>query len=60
MNNTKREFNVDSKIDLQRYNEFLSNRGWKLPCPFILEEPYISIPTMIIDKIVHKYINTNG
>lgn len=53
----KKKFDVDNKQDLEVFSNFLKNGGWgKTGCPFITEEPFISIPDMIKDKITRKYL----
>jgi hypothetical protein len=48
----KRYFDVKSKKDLDVYKNFLLNKGWGSDCcPFLVEEPYLSIPYMIQEKI---------
>ena len=54
----KRHFNVNSKVDREIYRNFLVKGGWGSEgCPFLLEEPYNSIPYMIQEKIVCKTLN---
>ena len=54
----KRNFNVSDKKDLAVYKKFLVKGGWGAEgCPFALEHPFISIPTMIQDKIVKGLLN---
>ena len=50
-------FDIDSKKHVEQYRDFLlhdkcGNEG----CPFILEFPYLTIPDMIKDKLVHKFL----
>jgi hypothetical protein len=48
----KRQFDVASKDDLRVYKHFLETGNWgKIPCPFELEWPWLSIPDMISHKI---------
>lgn len=54
---TKRTFDIDSEEDLDAFREFLVNSRWGLSgCPFLLEYPYVSVPDMIKDKIVHQFM----
>jgi hypothetical protein len=54
---TKRFFNVANKKDVAMYTYFLQNASWGGEgCPFILEEPFLTIPDMIKDKLVHKFL----
>lgn len=51
----KRYFDLKNKVDMKMYKYFLANARWGgNGCPFILEYPYLSIPDMIKDKIVHN------
>lgn len=53
----KRYFNLKSKVDMKLYKHFLTTASWGgAGCPFILEYPYLSVPDMIKDKIVHSYV----
>lgn len=55
----KREFNVNSKKDLADYRNFLQTNSWgSRGCPFVLEYPYLTIPDMIKDKLIGKYIDS--
>ena len=53
----KRLFDVTSKKDLAIYKKFLQTGAWGNDCcPFALEEPFITIPDMIKDKVVHHFL----
>ena len=56
--NKKRKFDINNKQDVEIYKHFLVNHDWKLTgtCPFILEFPYLTIPDMIKDKLIRKYL----
>jgi hypothetical protein len=49
---------MNSKEDVEIYKYFLVNNNWKNVgiCPFELEYPYISVPDMIKDKLVRKFL----
>jgi hypothetical protein len=50
----KRFFDPKSKQDMAEARHFFKEMSWgKNPCPFLLEFPYESVPSMIKDKIVH-------
>lgn len=54
---TKRYFDVNSKKDIEIFRGFLTNNAWGgACCPFELEEPFLSIPEMIKDKMVRKQL----
>lgn len=52
----KREFNPNSKEDLQEYQHFLANSSWKNGCPFVLEWPFLNVLDMIKHKIVYRHL----
>jgi hypothetical protein len=54
----KRPFDLNSKKDVDIYKHFLKNNNWKITgsCPFEIEYPYLSVPDMIKDKLVRKYL----
>lgn len=56
--NERRKFDVDNKDDVEIYKYFLVNNDWKVvgSCPFELEYPYNSVPDMIKDKLVRKFL----
>ena len=52
----KRYFNENDKKDVAVAKYFFEKHSWRMSngCPFILEYPYLSVPDMIKDKLVHK------
>ena len=54
----KRKFDLNSKKDVEIYKSFLETNSWKITgsCPFQLEFPYLTVPDMIKDKLVRKYL----
>lgn len=54
----KRKFDLNNKRDVEIYKSFLQTNSWKITgsCPFELEYPYNSVPDMIKDKLVRKYL----
>lgn len=53
----RRQFSSSSKTDLNAYKIFLTNNGWGTGgCPFLLEEPFDSIPGMIENKIIKHFL----
>ena len=53
----KRLFDVTSKKDIAVYKKFLESGAWGIECcPFALEEPYISVPDMIKDKLIYYFL----
>jgi hypothetical protein len=53
----KKIFDPNDANDVKCYKSFLKNSSWGVTgCPFILENPYLSIPHMIQDKIVRNLL----
>jgi hypothetical protein len=52
--NQKYLFNPKNKEHVFLLKQFLQSYKWGKPCPFLLEEPYVTIPDMIKDKYI-KY-----
>lgn len=51
----RRFFDENSKKDIAVAKQFFTKHSWGTNgCPFILEYPYMSIPDMIRDKVIHK------
>ena len=51
-------FDATNKKHLKDYAEFLKYNNWKSGCRYLLEDPYMDIPTMINEKIVHHFLNS--
>ena len=50
-------FDVKNKQHVEMYRGFLVNSYWGITgCPFELEFPYLSIPDMIKDKLIKKFL----
>ena len=56
----KRYFDVNSRKDIQSYKFFLKENAWGTTCPFVLEYPYLSVPDMIKDKLIHKFLKVKN
>ena len=52
----KREFNPNSKVDLQEYQYFITHSKWKEGCPFVLEWPFLNVLDMIKHKIIYRHL----
>ena len=51
----RRFFDEKSKKDIAAAKQFFTKFCWGTDgCPFIFEYPYLSIPDMIRDKLIHK------
>jgi len=54
---TKRVFDPTNEDDKGLYREYLRNKGWGVDgCPFILEFPHLTIPSMINDKLIYHFL----
>ena len=50
-------FKITDKNHVEMYRNFLRTGAWgKGGCPFELEFPYTTIPDMIKDKLIHKFL----
>jgi len=49
-------FNPANKQHRLDYAQFIKYNNWKTGCRYLLEEPYMDIPTMIHDKLVNYYL----
>lgn len=51
-------FDVNKQTDVDAYAKFLKTGSWNHTkgCPFILEFPYLTVPDMIKDKLIHKLL----
>ena len=57
MSKQRRQFNVNNSADCSVFAKFLKNGAWgKDGCPFEIEDPWLSIPDMIKDKLARKYL----
>lgn len=57
----KRLFNPKNKKDVAEYKDFLRTGGWgKGGCPFVLVFPYMTVPHMIQDKIIHNILGVDN
>lgn len=57
MSKQRRKFDVSNSADCAVFAKFLKNGAWgKDGCPFEIEDPWISIPDMIKDKLARKHL----
>lgn len=54
LGNPKYLFDPKDKAHLKLFKSFLSENKWGKPCPFLLEEPYLTIPDMMKDKFIRN------
>lgn len=54
----KRNFDLNNKDDVEIYRQFLinGNKWGHDACPFNLEFPFLTIPDMIKDRLVRKFL----
>ena len=53
----KRYFDINSKKDVELYRQYLINNAWGgNGCPFILEFPSLTVPDMIKDRLIRKFL----
>lgn len=53
----KKVFDPNDRKDVEIFKIFLEQNRWPSEgCPFILERPFISVPHMIQDKMVRKFL----
>lgn len=50
-------FDPSDKKHLLDYAQFLKYSNWKNGCQYLLEDPYMDIPTMINEKIVNHFLS---
>lgn len=51
----KRFFDVGNKKDIELVRNFFKTMAWgREGCPFVCEYPYLSVPDMVKDKLLHK------
>ena len=53
----KRYFDINNKADIELYRHYLINNAWGgNGCPFILEFPSLTVPDMIKDRLIRKFL----
>ena len=56
LGNPKFLFDPKNKYHITIFKYFLKEKRWGVPCPFLLEEPYLDIPTMLKDKYIKSQL----
>jgi hypothetical protein len=56
LNNPKYLFDPKNKYHINIFKYFLKENRWGTPCPFLLEEPYLTIPDMMKDKYIKSQL----
>jgi hypothetical protein len=60
MRKQKRYFDINSKQDVELYRQYLINTAWGIEaCPFILEFPHLTVPDMIKDRLIKKFLKVD-
>lgn len=55
-NQDREIFDPNNKDHLYKFKFFIENGRWETVCPFFLEEPWMSIPDMVKDRIVRNVL----
>lgn len=56
----KRYFDINSKVDIELYRQYLINNAWGgNGCPFILEFPSLTVPDMIKERLIRKFLKVD-
>ena len=56
LNNPKYLFDPKNNYHINIFKSFLKENRWGVPCPFLLEEPYLTIPDMMKDKYIKSQL----
>ena len=56
LNNPKFLFDPKNDYHITLFKYFLKEKRWGVPCPFLLEEPYLTIPDMLKDKYIKSQL----
>ena len=56
LKNPKFLFDPRNKYHITLFRYFLNENRWGTPCPFLLEEPYLTIPDMLKDKYIKSQL----
>ena len=56
LGNPKYLFDPRNKYHINLLRYFLNENRWGAPCPFLLEEPYLTIPDMLKDKYIKSQL----
>ena len=56
LGNQKYLFDPKNKYHINLLRYFLNENRWGAPCPFLLEEPYLTIPDMLKDKYIKSHL----
>jgi len=49
-------FNASNKKHIALYKNYLATNSWGEGCPFILQFPHLTVPDMIKDQLIHKFL----
>jgi len=56
LSNPKFLFDPKDKQHIGLLKSFIKASKWGTPCPFLLEEPYLTIPDMLKDKYIKSQL----
>lgn len=58
---SKEYFDVNNVQHVETFKNFMETYSWGFKCcPFVLEEPHLSIPDMIKDKLIRHYLKVQA
>jgi hypothetical protein len=58
LTNQKFLFDPKNKQHINLFKHFLNENRWGAPCPFLLEEPWLTIPDMLKDKYIQSQLGS--
>jgi hypothetical protein len=58
LTNQKFLFDPKNKQHINLFKLFLNENRWGTPCPFLLEEPWLTIPDMLKDKYIQSQLGS--
>jgi hypothetical protein len=53
----KENFDPNNLDHVNHYKYFLVNSRWKGSCPFRVEWPFVTVPELIKDRLIKKYLD---
>ena len=53
----KENFDPNNLDHVKHYKYFLVNNRWNVSCPFRVEWPFVTVPELIKDRLIKKYLD---
>jgi hypothetical protein len=53
----KENFDPNNLDHVNHYKYFLEHNRWSVSCPFRVEWPFVTVPELIKDRLIKKYLN---